>query len=271
MMTPHATALVPARILLARRPRSSPAGRAEARIVRTVRAAEGSRLRAKKEYVPTDRVLSLKNEGAYAVLAAANALEAKGRDIVHLEIGQPGFPSPPHVVDAGVEAIRGGKTKYSNPSGTPNLKLSIAEYVTRTRGVETSPDQVVVGPGAKPGLFFPTLALVQPGDEVIYPDPGFPTYRAMIEVAGATPVPVPLRPDGASFDMDAFRSKISTTTKLVVLNSPANPTGGVMPREDVETVAALATEHGERRVSPSLPLTTPLSPPLSLLMHLDAS
>ena len=170
-----------------------------------------------------------------------------------------------------MEAITGGKTKYSNPSGIPNLKRAIAEYVTRTRGVETSPEQVVAGPGAKSGLFFPTLALVQPGDEVIYPDPGFPTYRAMIEVAGATPVPVPLRPDGAPFHMAAFRSKISAKTKLVVLNSPANPTGGVMPREDVETVAALATEHGERRVSPSLPLTTPLSPVLSLLMHLDAS
>ena len=113
MMTPHATALVPARILLARRPRSSPAGRAEARIVRTVRAAEGSRLRAKKEYVPTDRVLSLKNEGAYAVLAKATALEREGRDIVHLEIGQPGFATPEHVVEAGVGAIRGGKTKYA--------------------------------------------------------------------------------------------------------------------------------------------------------------
>lgn len=241
-MTPSAIA-IPARILLSRRPRVSraPVGRGGASRVVSVRAAAGNRLRGKKEYVPTDRVASLQNEGAYAVLAAANALEAKGKDIVHLEIGQPGFPSPAHVVDAGVEAITGGKTKYSNPSGIPNLKCAIAEYVTRTRGVATSPAQVVVGPGAKPGLFFPTLALVQPGDEVMYPDPGFPTYRAMIEVAGATPVPVPLRPDGASFDMAAFRSKVSDRTKLIVLNSPANPTGGVMPREDVEEVAAIAT------------------------------
>ena len=177
------------------------------------------------------------------MLAAATELEREGRDIVHLEIGQPGFPSPEHVVEAGVDAIRGGKTKYSSPDGTPALREAIADYVTRTRDVPVTPDEVVVGPGAKPGLFFPTLALVQPGDEVIYPDPGFPTYRAMIQVAGAVPVPVPLRPDGASFDMDAFRAAITPATKLIVLNSPANPTGGVMPSGDVEEVARVATEN----------------------------
>ena len=177
------------------------------------------------------------------MLAAATELEREGRDIVHLEIGQPGFPSPEHVVEAGVDAIRGGKTKYSSPDGTPALREAIADYVTRTRDVPVTPDEVVVGPGAKPGLFFPTLALVQPGDEVIYPDPGFPTYRAMIQVAGAVPVPVPLRPDGASFDMDAFRAAITPATKLIVLNSPANPTGGVMPSDDVEEVARVATEN----------------------------
>ena len=177
------------------------------------------------------------------MLAAATELEREGRDIVHLEIGQPGFPSPEHVVEAGVDAIRGGKTKYSSPDGTPALREAIADYVTRTRDVPVTPDEVVVGPGAKPGLFFPTLALVQPGDEVIYPDPGFPTYRAMTQVAGAVPVPVPLRPDGASFDMDAFRAAITPATKLIVLNSPANPTGGVMPSDDVEEVARVATEN----------------------------
>ena len=205
-----------------------------------------ARLRARAasaSYEPTDRVSQLQNEGAYAVLAAATELEREGRDIVHLEIGQPGFPSPEHVVEAGVDAIRGGKTKYSSPDGTPALREAIADYVTRTRDVPVTPDEVVVGPGAKPGLFFPTLALVQPGDEVIYPDPGFPTYRAMIQVAGAVPVPVPLRPDGASFDMDAFRAAITPATKLIVLNSPANPTGGVMPSDDVEEVARVATEN----------------------------
>ena len=199
-----------------------------------------------RAYVPTDRVSELQSEGAYAVLAAAQALEREGRDIVHLEIGQPGFPTPSHVARAGIDAIDAGKTKYSSPDGIPTLKESIARYVSRTRGLDddaVSPDEVVVGPGAKPGLFFPALAVISPGDEVMYPDPGFPTYKAMIQVAGGVPVPVPLRADGASFDMDAFRAKMSPKTKLVVLNSPANPTGGVMPAEDVEAVAAAAKEN----------------------------
>ena len=193
----------------------------------------------------SDRVSTLQNEGAYAVLAKATALEREGRDIVHLEIGQPGFPTPEHIVEAGVDAIRGGKTKYAAPDGAPSLREAVAAHVSETRGVAVSPDEVVVGPGAKPGLFFPTLALVNPGDTVVYPDPGFPTYRAMIEVAGGIPAPAPLRPDGASFDMAALADLVrSRKPRLIVLNSPANPTGGVMPREDVEAVARLAEEHG---------------------------
>jgi aspartate/methionine/tyrosine aminotransferase len=193
----------------------------------------------------SDRVSTLQNEGAYAVLAKATALEREGRDIVHLEIGQPGFATPTHIVEAGVDAIRGGKTKYAAPDGAPSLREAIAAHVSETRGVAVSPDEVVVGPGAKPGLFFPTLALVNPGDTVVYPDPGFPTYRAMIEVAGGIPAPAPLRPDGASFDMAALADLVrSRKPRLIVLNSPANPTGGVMPREDVEAVARLAEEHG---------------------------
>ena len=193
----------------------------------------------------SDRVSTLQNEGAYAVLAKATALEREGRDIVHLEIGQPGFATPMHIVEAGVDAIRGGKTKYAAPDGAPSLREAIAAHVSETRGVAVSPDEVVVGPGAKPGLFFPTLALVNPGDTVVYPDPGFPTYRAMIEVAGGIPAPAPLRPDGASFDMAALADLVrSRKPRLIVLNSPANPTGGVMPREDVEAVARLAEEHG---------------------------
>lgn len=135
------------------------------------------------------------------------------------------------------------RRRYSAPDGTPNLREAIARYVTRTRGVEVSPDEVVVGPGAKPGLFFPALALINPGDEVVYPDPGFPTYKAMIQVAGGVGVPVPLRPDGASFDMDAMRAAVTPATKLIVLNSPANPTGGVMPPEDIREVAELAVTN----------------------------
>ena len=193
----------------------------------------------------SDRVSTLQNEGAYAVLAKATALEREGRDIVHLEIGQPGFSTPEHIVEAGVGAIRGGKTKYAAPDGAPSLREAIATHVSETRDVAVSPDEVVVGPGAKPGLFFPTLALVDPGDAVVSPDPGFPTYRAMIEVAGGIPVPAPLRTDGASFDMRKLSEIVrSTKPKLIVLNSPANPTGGVMPREDVEAVVRLAEEHG---------------------------
>lgn len=195
-------------------------------------------------YVPTDRVAALQSEGAYAVLAKATALEKQGRNIVHLEIGQPGFPTPAHVVEAGVRAIREGKTKYAAPDGTPGLRQAIATHVSETRGVSVSPDEVVVGPGAKPGLFFPTLCLVNPGDAVIYPDPGFPTYKAMISVAGGVPVPAPLRADGKSFDMEVLRKLITTTKpKLLVVNSPGNPTGGVVPLEDITEIVQLAITH----------------------------
>jgi len=182
----------------------------------------------------------MQNEGAYKVLAKATALESQGKNIVHLEIGQPGFPTPPHIVDAGRAALAGGDTKYSNPTGVAGLREAIAAEVSATRGVEVSPEEVVVGPGAKPGLFFPALALLNPGDEVIFPDPGFPTYAAMVQVAGAVAKPVRLRADGASLDMDHFRSLLSPRTRLIVLNSPSNPTGGVMPASDLAEVAAAA-------------------------------
>jgi|MDSY01.2.fsa_nt_gb aspartate/methionine/tyrosine aminotransferase len=195
-------------------------------------------------YTPTERVANLQSEGAYAVLAKATALEREGRNIVHLEIGQPGFSTPQHVLDAGIEAIQSGKTKYAAPDGSPSLREAIATYVSETRNVQVSPDEVIVGPGAKPGLFFPTLAIVNPSDTVIYPEPGFPTYRAMVEVAGGVPVPAPLRDDGKSFDMNALTKLIETKKpKLLVINSPGNPTGGVMPKEDVEQIVDLAIEH----------------------------
>jgi len=191
-----------------------------------------------------DRVSGLQSEGAYAVLAKATALEREGRDIVHLEIGQPGFPTPEHIIEAGIDAIRGGKTKYAAPDGSPSLRVAVARHVSETRNVQVHPDEIVIGPGAKPGLFFPTLALINPGDAVIYPDPGFPTYKAMIEVAGGVGIPAPLRKDGASFDMDALKQLVrEKKPKLIVLNSPANPTGGVMPFEDVETIVDLAIEN----------------------------
>lgn len=200
----------------------------------------------------TDRVTHLQPEGAYAVLARAQALEAQGRRIVHLEIGQPDFPTPEHVSAAGIQAIVDGKTKYTPPAGMPQFRELIAEAAGRQRGLNPStgsgrgidPAQVVVGSGSKPGLFFPTLALVAPGDEVLYPDPGFPTYEAMVRVAGGTPVPVPLREENNfSFDLDAFDSLISDRTKLIILNSPANPTGGIIPLADLEHIAEKAQKH----------------------------
>src|SRR5512136_969179 len=149
------------------------------------------------------RVSHLEPEGAYAVLARAQALEAQGRQILHLEIGQPDFPTWPNVSLAGVRAITTGQTRYNPPAGIPKLREVIAADAGKRHGIEIKPAQVIVGPGAKPGLFFPTLALVEPGDEVIYPDPGFPTYAAMIGVAGGVPVPVPLLEEkGVSFDLE---------------------------------------------------------------------
>ncbi len=192
----------------------------------------------------TDRVTSLRPEGAYAVLAKAQALEAQGKKIIHLEIGQPDLPTPANVSEAGIDAIHLGKTKYTPPAGIPQFREIIADYAGRQRGLKIDPAQVVVGCGSKPGLFFPTLALVAPGDEVLYPDPGFPTYEAMIRVAGGIPVPVPLIEENQfSFDLDIFDERISDRTKLIVLNSPGNPTGGVIPFEDLKHIAEKAREH----------------------------
>ena len=152
-----------------------------------------------------ERIQTLAPEGAYAVLEKANALEAEGREIIHLEIGQPDFPTFENIAKAGIQAIENGYTRYTPSAGMKSLRDTIAKDAGERRGIHIDPSQVVVGPGAKPALFFPTLALVQPGDEVIYPDPGFPTYKAMIEVAGGVPVPVPLIEDqNFSFDLDVF-------------------------------------------------------------------
>lgn len=191
-----------------------------------------------------ERVATLEPEGAYAVLARAQALEAQGREVLHLEIGQPDFPTFAHISQRGMQAIAEGQTRYNPPAGIPALRKAIAEDAGSRRGIEIKPSEVVVGPGAKPGLFFPTLTLVQPGDEVIYPDPGFPTYEAMIAVAGGKPVPVPLREEqGFSFDLDIFDALVNDRTRLIVLNSPANPTGGVMSQEDLEHIAAAAQKY----------------------------
>jgi len=188
-----------------------------------------------------ERVVRLAPEGAYHMLARAQALEAAGHDIIHLEIGQPDAPTFENVAQAGIQAIRDGHTRYTPSAGIPALRAAIAADAGRRRGIDVRPSQVVVGPGAKPALFFPTLALVRPGDEVMYPDPGFPTYAAMIEVAGGVPVPVPLREEeDFSLDLDAFDRLVSDRTRLIVINSPSNPTGGVMSRSALEHVAEVA-------------------------------
>ncbi|HET90943.1 MAG TPA: pyridoxal phosphate-dependent aminotransferase [Chloroflexi bacterium] len=191
-----------------------------------------------------NRVQHLAPEGAYHMLARAQALEAEGRSIIHLEIGQPDAPTFEHVAQAGMRAIEEGFTRYTPPAGIPALRVAIAEDAGRRRDIRITPAQVVVGPGAKPALFFPTLALIHPGDEVIYPDPGFPTYAAMIGVAGGIPVPVPLlEAQGFSFDLDVFDQVVSQRTRLIILNSPGNPTGGVIPRPDLEHIAAAAQRY----------------------------
>ncbi len=192
----------------------------------------------------SDRVSTLEPEGAYFMLARAQALEAAGKKIIHLEVGQPDVPTFPNIAQAGIQAIRDGFVCYTPPAGTKALREAIAQDAGRRRGVDFRPSQVVVGTGAKPALFFPTLALVRPGDEVIYPDPGFPTYRAMIEVAGGIPVPVPLREaEDFSFDLAAFDRLLSERTRLVIINSPSNPTGGVLGRAALEHIAKAAVKE----------------------------
>jgi aspartate aminotransferase len=192
----------------------------------------------------SERVRQLEPEGAYFMLAKAQALEAVGREIIHLEVGQPDVPTFENVAQAGVDAIQEGYTRYTPSAGIPELRRAIAVDAGSRRGVHFTPDQVVVGPGAKPALFFPTLALVQSGDEVIYPDPGFPTYRAMIQVAGGVPKPVPLSEEkDFSFDLEAFVRRVNARTRLVILNSPSNPTGGVMPPDALEHIAQMAVER----------------------------
>ncbi len=191
------------------------------------------------------RTHHLEPEGAYQVLARANQLEAAGKEIIHFEIGQPDYATFENVSEAGIQAIRAGKTRYTPPAGMPSLREALAEDAGRRRGIEVHPDEVVVSPGGKPNLFFPTLALVEPGDEVIYPNPGFPTYEAMIKVAGGVPVAVPLLEENSfSFDLEAFDKLINERTRLIILNSPSNPTGGVIPPADLEHIASQAERYG---------------------------
>ena len=182
----------------------------------------------------------LGTETAFEVLVRARALEAQGRDIIHLEIGEPDFDTPRLIIEAGQAALGSGWTHYGPTQGQPELREAIAAYLSRTRGIPAEPDRVCVVPGGKPVIFFTLLAVLEPGDEVLYPNPSFPIYESMIRYCGAAPVPVPLLEErGFSFDLNVFRDKLSSRTKLVILNSPANPTGGVLPQEDIRELAAM--------------------------------
>ena len=185
-----------------------------------------------------DRMFRIGTESAFEVLDKARALERAGRHVIHLEIGEPDFPTPRHIVDAGARALDEGWTKYGPTGGLPELREAIARYVARTRTVAVGPDNVCVVPGGKPIMFFIMLALLEPGDEVIHPDPSFPIYESVIRFLGATPVSVPLLESrGFSFDLGTLRDRLSNRTKLVILNSPANPTGGVISRDDLGQIA----------------------------------
>lgn len=197
-----------------------------------------------------ERARQLAGESAFDVLRRAQELEAAGREVVHLEIGQPDFPTPAHIRAAAARALDEGHTGYGPSQGLPELRDAIAEKAGELRGLSFSPEEVVVAPGAKALLFYAINALAGPGDEVIYPDPGFPAYQSVIAHSGATPVPLPLREEtGFRFDADEFRGLVSDRTRLVILNSPQNPTGGVLEREDLRAVAAAAVENDFRILS----------------------
>ena len=191
-----------------------------------------------------DSMGRLGTETAFEVLARAKALEATGRRVIHLEIGEPDFATPAHIVEAGVRALRDGHTHYCPAPGLPQLREACAAHLSAHRGLEIDPGRVVVAPGAKPFLYFGVLATCNPGDEVIYPNPGFPIYESVINFAGATPVPLPLVEErGFAFTAADLAERLTPRTKLVILNSPANPTGGIVPPALTAEVAAVLAGH----------------------------
>jgi aspartate aminotransferase len=190
------------------------------------------------------RMERLGTETAFSVLAKAKALEARGREIIHLEIGEPDFDTPSHIVEAGCRALRDGHTHYTPTAGIPELREAIAADVARSRGIEVDPAQVVVTPGGKPIMFFAILALVEEGDEVLVPNPSFPIYESMVNFVGGRPIFVPLRQENEfRFDLDELRAGLSERTRMVILNSPANPTGGVLTPQDIAGLADILRER----------------------------
>jgi aspartate aminotransferase len=191
-----------------------------------------------------DRMTRLGTESAFEVLARARAMEAAGAQIIHLEIGEPDFPTAPHIVEAAVEALRSGQTHYVPAPGIPLLREAVASFLERTGRLRTSPDHVIVTPGAKPIMFFTIMALCGPGDEVLYPDPSFPMYESITGLAGAAGVPVPLR-EGNDFriDTDELARLVTDRSKLLIINSPHNPCGSALTQADCEAIAEIALRH----------------------------
>ncbi|MEM2385666.1 MAG: aminotransferase class I/II-fold pyridoxal phosphate-dependent enzyme, partial [Candidatus Bathyarchaeia archaeon] len=185
-----------------------------------------------------DRMAVLGTETAFEVLAKAKALERMGKKIIHLEIGEPDFDTPQNIKEAAVKALYSGYTHYVPAAGIPELREAIAEYISKTRKIPVDPEEVVVTPGAKPIMFFTILACVNPGDEVLYPNPGFPIYESMINFVGAKPVPIPLKEEkDFTFDHEYVKEHITQKTKMIILNSPENPTGSVLSKEDLKVIA----------------------------------
>src|SRR6266478_5055224 len=193
---------------------------------------------AQRELRLAKRMARLGTETAFEVLVKAKALEAQGRDIIHLEIGEPDFDTPPNIIDAGCNALHKGFTHYGPSAGLMELREVIARHVSETRRVNVTPDEVVVVPGGKPIIFFSVLALAEEGDEIIYPNPGFPIYESMINYVGAKAVPIRLREElDFRLDVDELASLINDRTKLIIMNSPQNPTGGVLTKIDIDGIA----------------------------------
>jgi aspartate/methionine/tyrosine aminotransferase len=193
---------------------------------------------------PADRMGNIGQETAFEVLVRARALEATGRSVIHLEIGEPDFDTPGHIVAAAQQALEEGLTHYGPGAGLPELRRAVAAYLKRWRSVDIDPSRVVITPGAKPIMFFAIMALINPGDEVIYPDPGFPIYESMARFVGGKAVPMPLREERRfRFDPDEFRQLVTDRTKLIIINSPHNPTGSVLTRSDLDVIADVARER----------------------------
>ncbi|MCY3670937.1 MAG: pyridoxal phosphate-dependent aminotransferase, partial [Alphaproteobacteria bacterium] len=191
-----------------------------------------------------DNLNRLGTETAFEVLARAAKLQAEGRDIVNLGIGQPDFKTPPHVVEAAAQALRDGHHGYTPANGIPALREAVAADIARFRGVEVDPDLVMIMPGGKPTMFFAIMMFGEPGAEIVYPNPGFPIYESMIEYSGATPVAMALHEEnGFAFSADEVLAQIGPATRLLILNSPANPTGGVAPKAEMDKLVAGLEDH----------------------------